>query len=486
LDDGQVVNLKPESSLKVTIVHGDEYFAKSNPRIYNKLKQAGQSNILSRETEYSDDYNFYFNLDKIQIIEKASYTQYTVIVERDNSVNELLNYMLLEYDDGEQFQYLITYSKTQTENGLEINHNSATIENLDGQSLLARGFGNSDCLDGVPELVDSIQIYVCEEKKCSGSNHHSIGEVCPCGNYNEEGIYYSCSRANEECDWQTVNVWSCDGGSSGNGNNGGTSTGGGSHGGNDDDSTVDDPTNENDEENETLQTIALDDDSIANQKNCNELNDLTNHFAIKQQLIGLKSDAENENEENERGFSLRKDSQNQTYATPTITAEYGEISYLALLNIFGVAHTHPHQSNGANPMFSAMDAFALKKHNTAFSHDIAGTDESLSVYILVVATGTYAIKINDLEAIEAYAAQFPTKGKQKREHKRLNTDYNDHHNPTTGETGDINDFEQEFTQYIQSKGISSYKADDDLSGWNRLQYNEAEPNNIQTTNCNEN
>jgi len=318
LDDGQVVNLKPESSLKVTIVRGDEYFAKSNPRIYNKLKQAGQSNILSRETEYSDDYNFYFNLDNIQIIEKTSYTQYTVIVERDNSVNELLNYMLLEYDDGEQFQYLITYSKSQTENGLEINHNSATIENLDGQSLLARGFGNSDCLDGVPELVDSIQIYVCEEKKCSGSNHHSIGEVCPCGSYNEEGIYYSCSRANEECDWQTVNVWSCDGGSSGNGNNGGTSTGGGSHGGNNDDSTDDDPTNENDEENETLQTIALDDDSIANQKNCNELNDLTNHFAIKQQLIGLKSDAQNVNLKNEKGFSLRKNSQNETYTSPTI------------------------------------------------------------------------------------------------------------------------------------------------------------------------
>ncbi|MFT5242498.1 MAG: hypothetical protein ACI8QQ_000416, partial [Psychroserpens sp.] len=112
--------------------------------------------------------------------------------------------------------------------------------------------------------------------------------------------------------------------------------------------------------------VLLDEEIITNRKNCNELNELTDNVQVKLQLEGLKLDSENENEENERGFSLRKNSDNQTYTSPTITGEQGKISYLPISNLFGVAHTHPHQSNGPNPMFSAMDAFALNKHNNAF------------------------------------------------------------------------------------------------------------------------
>ena len=225
---------------------------------------------------------------------------------------------------------------------------------------------------------------------------------------------------------------------------------------------------------------------ITNHKNCNELNELTANLQVKLQLVGLKSDAQNVNLKNERGFSLRKNSQNQTYTSPTITADYGEISFLPLPNIFGVAHTHPHQSNGKNPMFSAMDAFALNKHNTAFNHDMVGTDESLSVYILVVATGTYAIKINDLAVIQAYNSQFPTERLKKREHRKLNDDYNEFYNPLTQQSGDFDDYEKEFTKYIESKGISLYKAEDDLSGWKRLEHDTDSPNDVKTTNCNEN
>ena len=137
-------------------------------------------------------------------------------------------------------------------------------------------------------------------------------------------------------------------------------------------------------------------------------------------------------------------------------------------------------------MFSAMDAFALNKHNTAFNHDIVGTDESLSFYILVVATGTYAIKINDLDAIQTYHAQFPTKGKEKKEYKRLNRIYNSHYNPASGTTGDFDDYELDFANYIQSKGISLYKAENDLSGWKRLEFDADNPTEVKKTTCNEN
>ncbi|WP_186826744.1 hypothetical protein, partial [Psychroserpens burtonensis] len=232
--------------------------------------------------------------------------------------------------------------------------------------------------------------------------------------------------------------------------------------------------------------IGIEEEDITNQKNCIELNELIDNAQVKLQLEGLKLDAENETLQNEKGFSLRKNSLNQTYTSPTILANQGTIDFPPLSNIFGVAHTHPHQSNGANPMFSAMDAFALNEHNTAFNHDMSGTDESLSVYILVVATGTYAVKINDLDAINAYTIEFPTERSKLREHRKLNDKYNEYYNPITQQTGDFDDFEKEFTKYIQSKGISLYKAENDLSNWNRLEYNASSPNNIETTNCSQN
>lgn len=114
VDENQIVNIKTEPSFSVTIVKGNDHFATSNPKIYNKLKQTSQSNILSKETEYSEDYDFYFNLNDIQIIEKAYYIQYTVVVERDIESNDLLNYILLIYNNGDEDQYLVTYPRVET------------------------------------------------------------------------------------------------------------------------------------------------------------------------------------------------------------------------------------------------------------------------------------------------------------------------------------------------------------------------------------
>ncbi len=175
VDDNQIIQPEQKLPLKISIVNGNAHFEKTNPKIYNKLKQVSQSNVLSRETAYSDDYDFYFNLDNIQIIEKTSYTQYTVVVERDTDSNDLLNYMLIIYNDGEEYQYLITYPKIETPEGLEIDHFSATMQSLNGQSLLARGQPN--CPDGQPQFIGMDSVYGCSSF-CTGTNNHALGEEC--------------------------------------------------------------------------------------------------------------------------------------------------------------------------------------------------------------------------------------------------------------------------------------------------------------------
>jgi len=153
VEDLQTQVIEPKKELSIKIVHGNEDFAKSNPKIYNRLKQERLSNVLSRDTEYSEDYDFNFNLDNIQIIEKNAYTQYTVVVESENTGDALLNYVLLDYPDGETLQYLVTYPRI---NG-DIDHANASMQSLNGQSLLGRGSGPIDCADSAPELVNVTQ-----------------------------------------------------------------------------------------------------------------------------------------------------------------------------------------------------------------------------------------------------------------------------------------------------------------------------------------
>ncbi|GAA4246758.1 hypothetical protein [Winogradskyella damuponensis] len=470
-DDSQTIIAEEKPPLKISIVHGNAHFAKANPDIYNKLKNANQNHIAARGTEYSTDYNFYFNLDNIQIIEKNTYTQYTVVVENESQNNNLLNYVLIVYNDGEERQYLVTYPRIETAEGLEIDHYSATLQSLDGQSLLGRGT-LAPCTNGtVPQLIDVTPTYSCTAVNCGGQNHGPEDEGCKCGTI-ENGYYHDCTRASYDCGWTNVNTWSCTGSSSSGGPDSGGETGGGD---------TDDDDDDNDDD-ESIGTIALDDDAITHLNNCNELKKLTDDNVIKNKLNLLKADAKNKYLKNEKGFSLRKNANNETYSTPIITADIGSISYRPLINLFGVAHLH--QLVGSNPMFSAMDAFALNSYNNAFDHNNGNTDESLPVYILVVATGTYAIKINDLAAINAYGDEFPTLKKQLKEHKRFNEKYNKHYNPITGATGDFIDYEKIFTKYIQSKGISLYKANNELSTWERLEHDSNATNEIKKTNCN--
>lgn len=237
IDDSQKTVTAEEAPLLISIAYGNEHYATTNPEIYQKLKNANQNNIAARGTDYSNDYDLYFNLNRIQIIEKNTYTQYTIVVENEEQSNVLLNYILLIYNNGDEFQYLAIYPRVETAGGLEIDYYNTTLINLDGQSLLGRGNNPIDCADGQPQFIDVTQVYSCEEKMCGGQGHGPEDEGCLCGTI-VDGFYHDCARASYDCGWTSVIHWSCTGGGSAGGPDGNSN--GHGNGGNGDDNDDDD------------------------------------------------------------------------------------------------------------------------------------------------------------------------------------------------------------------------------------------------------
>lgn len=232
---------EPSLIIKMEKVH---HLEKSNAVVFSKLQSVGNINKTDTAKNNSSDTNFSLILDDVQIIEKNTYTQYTVLVAHANSEQILKNYVLLVFDTGEERQFLVNYPKIVVDNGITLDYSQATMEPLEGEILINKsGVGGArPCLDGVQELVDTYQVYQCTQYVCSDRGH-AIGDNCLCG------ISVDCTPAYEECGWETVNVWGCSGGSASSGNGNGT-TGGNSNNNGDDD-------NDDDELIETLPMLDL-------------------------------------------------------------------------------------------------------------------------------------------------------------------------------------------------------------------------------------
>lgn len=212
-----------KSELKIH-VEGGEHFRNLNPTIYQKLKRTSRhAEVLTTAKNGTEEINFSLDLNTIQIIERNTYTQYTTTV-LNHSEQEiyLINYMFLEFNDGAEYQFLIKYPRIITDQGVELDRTNAVMEAINGETILNKsGIGGSrPCLNGVPEIVNSYQVYQCTEFRCTGDGH-SVGEECNCG---QPG--YSCTTAFKICQWETVNTWGCSGGGTSSGGNDGTAGGG--------------------------------------------------------------------------------------------------------------------------------------------------------------------------------------------------------------------------------------------------------------------
>lgn len=247
-----------------------------NPTIYQRLaetsRHTGSLNTTEDETGAT---SFTLDLSTVQIIERNTYTQYTTsIFDHADYETYLINYMLLDFNDGAQYQFLIKYPRIVTDQGAEIDRSNAVVERIEGNTLLQTesGIGSPrPCLEGVPEIVDTVQQYSCTETPCTGNEGHDWGEDCPCAD-----LSY-CTMPTRACGWNTVNVWGCSGGGIS-----GTGTSGTTGGGNDDPS--DDPNDDDPIETVPILTVW---EEIENCINSNSFND--NSQLTSQMLLWLQS-----------------------------------------------------------------------------------------------------------------------------------------------------------------------------------------------------
>lgn len=114
-DDTQaIIEEKQESTLSLKIESG-KHLRILNPVIYEKLETASRQSSSFMKTE-NDTQTVPFSLDltTIQIIEKTNYTQYTLNVFHPESDTNLVNYMLLVFNDETHYQYLVKYPRITT------------------------------------------------------------------------------------------------------------------------------------------------------------------------------------------------------------------------------------------------------------------------------------------------------------------------------------------------------------------------------------
>ena len=452
VDDNQVINSDQKSDLNITIFHNSEHFAKSNPKIYNKLQLASHSNVLSRETEYSDDHDFYFNLDDIQIIEKTGYTQYTVVVERDTESNDVLNYILLIHNNGDEDQYLVTYPRIETEGELIIDYYTATMVSLNGNSILSRGPTN--CADGTPEFIGFDQEYICTANACGSQNHMPGDDSCKCG------VTLPCTPAWTSCEWTSVAQWSCTGSGGGSGAGSGSGGGGGS--------------NDDDDDDEPLETVVL----INEPKTpCEKMNKLKADTGFRDEMVDLKTAADNENVEkgrtlyNKTGIAPLNDK--YLYEPSTGTPNDPEINYSYYASTQGYVHTH---YEGLISIFSVQDL--LDMYNTMKNNSV--TDDFF-YGVITEAGSAYILQIEDRAAFIAFGdANLSNDNKIFKFTSKLESYYDITNN------GSVEDNEDGIVKMLQRKnaGLAMFKpTDNTFTDYVKLEYDSGD---TIETNCNEN
>ncbi|KAB8155107.1 hypothetical protein EZY14_004275 [Kordia sp. TARA_039_SRF] len=382
-----------DASLIIQMESG-EHLRTTHPSVYQKLNQSSHSAKNNDGTPYSLD------LNTIQIIERNTYTQYTTpVVGHVEQENYLINYMLLEFDDGDSYQFLIKYPRLT--NGLD--YTNAIMEAIEGATILNKTVGSSrPCLNGVPEIQNTYDVLVCTDFKCTGDAHHPYGEECDCGT-----IITSCQPPLRICGWETVNVWGCSGGGSqtGGDSNDGTA-GGGSN----------DPNNDNPDD--PIETIPLLDLRDANIKN--KLLEYSNTTKIKNKLSDLGQKIFDPNYHLEDGAMYKREADGQyTDRPPDVLIEAGT-EFIPEFKVGEVVSLHMHQQKAwdysgdvpvlkeISPIFSKIDIhkfLKFRKFRKDTDENIPDNNDDDIVAMLASETGVYALAVGDDEKMdEAFTA----------------------------------------------------------------------------------
>jgi hypothetical protein len=427
--------------------------------------------------------------DNVLYMTYAETHTYTFTLIRNNPEYYIENIVLhYNLNTNSYDEYLVQYNVT-AENYIEVfdggslNENTNVLITALASGTLSTILGRSNCFRTCQTITTN----------CTAGGNHPPGDPECCVTKGE------CSVDQGGFTYQSCGV-TCIDITPSNDIDAGDSAGGGSGGGNPDGSVV--VTNPNPTEpcqDSSGQVGITGSDgcitTFSDPNNCEQLMNLIETPEIisptfvspKRAIINLKTALNTFNPSAlEQGFTLSHDTSLNSRASSVPSIAPNFILYPDHANIFGGIHLHPNNGR-AVPMFSGGDILTLLQFSNNYNNN-AETSPTLFTHIVVTTQGVYAIKINNLEALQQlqpFLDDFrDANGDGVNEYKifteRLDKPLRRFADNFDTPNGTSCDYERVFLRFINnfdgngtSLGVDLYRANEDLTNWDKLTLNES-------------
>lgn len=435
------------------------------PKFKNLIENFSRNSISNR-TAFENQYDFTIVNNNVKIIETDLTTSYTMLIERDENINNssFENLVIQEDIYNNQKAAIIKYNPTEILNSIDDSFRfTGSIEKTNIVNFT--GFNRNKSTNTTQSDPDCyIELTVCNNGVSGGiGTEHIAGAGCKrtyikrykvlCGGGSGDGNGGGGDGDTGGNDYGSDDdFWS-------GGGDGGANDFDNSGGGSDGDSSTN-PTPE--EEEPELITSPIPNLDAPQKTPCQQLTLMTMNFALKNALTDLKTKT---GETREFGYKVTKT--NRTFNNPTPnnadSNNPNQILMRAGENNVGCFHTHPDPATtDTYPMFSGADIKYLL--DLAKFHDNGGQTKDYSEYFLTltVGDGTFAIKIKDFLNFRRHM-DLHYEGKNGIKEKLEIDNYN-----FREPTGNINLLKKDFLTVTRNLGIGLYEASSDLSSWSEV------------------
>ncbi len=458
LEELNGVNFGVKPKFKIEIEHSEFLYLKNKnlDKLVNFTKLKNKNEKL-----FSPVYNFEIDEHLVQTIEFEDYTTYTYQVKRNNQTeNKLENYIVKMNGNNVIAHYLVGYPYQVINNNKVFNYNASTIISLENPNWVPQNKSVS-CPPGEAPFIENIESFsVPVLIRCTGAGNHLPNDPnCNCGKRD-----FTCIEGRESVNTTTIITWTC-------GSTVGGSTSGNGNGG-------------------SGQIVTTPFTPFLNPEktDCEELKELTD--STKQNIKPILEDLKilaGSSLQYENGYLFKKDANgNRTNeaVVPDTNSNYS-IPIKTGGTIFAAAHTHTYE---LFQMYSWSDLYVLLKlyQGSSVTNKTEVTLMLLAKDCLTCATvSVYTLKINDFNKFRAKinsdlnnsnTAGYSDADKFKYANDNFRDLYTNNMNNTQ--------LEKAFLEYWKGHGISMYKANDDLSNWDKVELSRSPLTPVVKTPCN--
>ena len=450
-----------------------------------------------RKSQISKDASSILAIDSslIKEVSTGDITSYTMLVVLDS----------VDYSDGSFDNLVIQTNKNNETDAFVIHYKpSSDIEynaehksyNFEGTTTTSKVYGiysffnngnnntpgsNEGFYGGEPGGSTGSIICV-DVLKCNGTRHGGVGPIHNAGpGCTQTFTVRECSSNPNWNPYSTGSGGSNESGGFGNGNNntgpggGGMGTGGNTTGSN--------TTNPNNPITSTVFTEEL--EEINSDTPCHTLKSIitNNLLNVKSRIINDLRPNINQNPDGEKAVFLKKEASGRMGSIVSLPTTTNQVEIRAGINFFAAIHTHPLTNY---PMFSWSDIFVLKTlhdnlqpHNAGLASfllvckDNNGVDQTYAIVFDESANNTINNIFNSSEyegcnPLEIVAEMDVRIKKKFKEEDRLGS----------------RNYERAFLRMMLGYNVSLYKANSDLTDWNKLSLNNLTGTTVNSTPCN--